>query len=54
MLDLKDKVVHHALCHCDLAIHEESERDEVGIPVVELDIKEIRKKLSMPGQDTPR
>jgi hypothetical protein len=40
VLDLENEVIDNALSHLNLAINEKSEGDEIGIPVVELCVKQ--------------
>ena len=36
MLNLENEVIDHTLSHVHLAVDEQSERDEIGVPVVQL------------------
>ena len=38
MLNFKDEMVDHSFSHVDLSIDEETEGDEIGIPIVQLPI----------------
>ena len=36
MFDFEDKVLDHTLSHVNLSVDEQTEGDEVGVPIVEL------------------